>query len=129
MTHDYEAQLVAAVNAMLADADMDLRVTHANTEAYTIPVPAGMGSLFAELAVHVERRTKGVHHPSVTVHWRYTHPAGGSNGYCIGWTAYNEGAERMGWHANVWKRPDDTVRVGTINPATLASEPLPQSAP
>jgi len=125
MTHDYEAQLVAAINVLLADAGMDLRVTHANTEAYTTPVPAGMGSLFASLEVWVVRREHPDHPLSwMDISWQWRHPGGGTNSHTIGTVGLNKSRSCVVWHAHTDRRPDGSERVGAINPDTLASEPL-----
>ena len=84
----------AAINALLAQAGIDLTVTHCETENYPMAIPANMKSLFSKLWVEVTTNARFPTRTDVT--WRYEHRYG-SNGYTIGFIIAEEG--RCGWRA------------------------------
>lgn len=116
-------QITAAINALLADAGIDLRVGHPDPARYKVAVPGNMNSLFDSLKIDVERLllTNGATN-SVSVRWAYGHPAGACGGHPIG-VVYSPLLDAQGQQTQ-WRR-HGTERKGFIDPYTLTSHPVP----
>ena len=90
-----DTAILAALNAVVENAKLPVKITSATTADYPVPVPPGFESLFSKISIGV-RALGGRYAGTFDIYWRYEHPDGGENGISVGYVMKNPDG-RWGW--------------------------------